>query len=125
MNQKNNIIKLLNNSKMKVNELRIGNLVYFEDEILKFDFESGFNFDFIKPIPLTEEICYKLGCYYGFGGEPRFELNNQITMSILFINGNTLCLIGDDLQVQIYFVHQLQNLYFALTNEELTYEQQK
>lgn len=39
-------------------ELRIGNWVYFkyedgENEILKFDFETGWNFDFIEPIPLT------------------------------------------------------------------------
>jgi hypothetical protein len=26
---------------MKASELRIGNLVFFEDEILKFDFEGG------------------------------------------------------------------------------------
>jgi hypothetical protein len=70
-------------------------------------------------IRLTEELCDRFGCYYGFGGEPRFELNDSISMSVLFINGNILCLIGDDLQVQIDFVHELQNLFFALTGEEL------
>ena len=108
---------------MKASELRIGNWV--EDENGYYQIESEHLDDKVFPIlqtwgiSLTEEICGRLGCYYGFGGEPRFELTDQITMSILFINGNILCLIGDELQVQITFVHQLQNLYFALTNEEL------
>ena len=108
---------------MKASELRIGNYVYFEDTLLKFDFESGWNFYYIKPIPLTEEWLLKFGfkknlnsndiIYYILAGECLLEYN--LTHNFADI----------DLFIDIKYVHQLQNLYFALTNEELTYEQQK
>lgn len=115
---------------MNANEIRIGNLYDHNGEIREVTpstIEEVWNSErsWVKPIRLTEDICDRFGCSYGFGAEPRFELTDSISMSILFINGNILCLIGDDLQVQIEFVHQLQNLYFALIGQELTYKRQR
>ena len=107
---------------MKANELRINNLVYFEDEILKFEFESGWNFDFIKPIPLTQEWLLKFGFIKRpFQGKDFFVIDN---IELYFterkeFKGWIFNLNENDLR-GIHFVHQLQNLYFALTGEELT-----
>jgi hypothetical protein len=121
---------------MKASELRCGNYVYFEDELLKFDFEMGWNFDYIKPIPLTEEWLLKFGfkeikrythdfeeIIYGksiiVGSENHCE---TLTISMPFKVGFIGDYLSDQeytLNIDIKHVNQLQNLYFALTNEEL------
>ena len=109
---------------MKQNELRIGNYVYFEDELLKFDFEMGWNFDYIKPIPLTEEWLLK------FGFKKKYQ---TFEFKGLNIDGTVVHFSFDkwrseydiencdftEIPAECKHVHQLQNLYFALTNEEL------
>ena len=78
----------------------------------------------IEPIPLTEEWLIKFGFRY---------YNNHI---YVFPNNDSLRLWGFSWNVQQYlmgldefvdiptpsikYVHQLQNLYFALAGEELT-----
>ena len=73
--------------------------------------------DFIsfEPIPLTEEWLLKCG----------FEKDEIIvfyrkdeTSSTFIIDFNFVCLLGYS-HVKIHSAHQLQNLYFALTGEEL------
>jgi hypothetical protein len=109
---------------MKQNELRIGNYVYFEDELLKFDFEMGWNFDYIKPIPLTEEWLLKFGFEYVESYNNYKIKTGDYWNSLKFYEGEW-CYNNDDSDAGCYFlttikyVHQLQNLYFALTNEEL------
>jgi hypothetical protein len=121
---------------MTAKELRIGNYVYFQDTLLKFDFESGWNFDYIKPIPLTEEWLLK----FGFKEVKRYTHDfDEIIYGKSIIVGNEnhsemliismpfkACFIGDylsdeeyTLNIDINNVHQLQNIYFALTNQEL------
>lgn len=121
---------------MKEKELRIGNYVYFQDALLKFDFESGWNFDYIKPIPLTEEWLLK----FGFKEVKRYthDYEEKIYSKSIIVGNENHCetltismpfkvgFIGDyfsdecyTLNIDINNVHQLQNLYFALTNEEL------
>lgn len=114
---------------MKANEIRIGNLIveslsFGSDKVIKVD-SNIFNrrIDEFIPIPLTEEWLLKFGfkknlnsndiIYYILAGECLLEYN--LTHNFADI----------DLFIDIKYVHQLQNLYFALTNEELTYEQQK
>ncbi len=120
---------------IKTNELRVGNLVYtpmdfkmkvvgiFDDQIL-LDFEGneGDVFDFkpneLKPIPLTEEKLLKFG----------FE---NIYDELLFYNGYFDLIFNDNrvslrvegqwLSLDVEYVHQLQNLYFALKGIELQY----
>ncbi|WP_207425983.1 hypothetical protein [Pedobacter sp. SYSU D00535] len=117
---------------MEVRELRICNLVkykttpeeYLEGEITLIDHRgvvvNGFYMlvGFIEPIPLTEEWLLKfglkehsLGYYYltddviiSVEGQVYFETGTNVT--------HWMC--------ECYTVHQLQNLYFALTSEELT-----
>tara|TARA_R110000803_G_scaffold490_8_gene1694 strand:+ start:357 stop:683 length:327 start_codon:yes stop_codon:yes gene_type:complete len=68
-----------------------------------------------KPIPITEEWLLRLGAdkslynhYLDFGYFDIYKLND-----VWYVEkeGVTLC--------ELKHVHQLQNLYFALTNEEL------
>ena len=91
---------------------------------LQFFFDSIKDIDHLQPIELTEEWLLKFGFkrvgnYVGIGFNPR--------MSIQFHDGNSAeCDITQTGQMisfrhgHIKYVHQLQNLYFALTGEELT-----
>lgn len=121
---------------IKANELRIGNYVFSLEtqnhqritglleeqpffDAITFDYP---NYDEIEPIPLTEEWLFKFG----------FELiNNNFYRS----RNCELCLywtVNKNKMLPEYYgkrlvtgydfkyVHQLQNLYFALTGSELT-----
>ena len=121
---------------MKANELRIGN--YYYGDVL---FPSEYNVitandlveldsdpldDYYQPLPLTEEWLLK------FGFEKKE--NSLFTKKLEYIyNSLKYC---EDYKIWIYynddndaacnsiadlnFVHELQNLYFALTKKELT-----
>lgn len=115
---------------MKANEIRIGNLIveslsFGSDKVIKVD-SNIFNrrIDEFIPIPLTEEWLLKFGLKQSTTDKKRFYiLGTDIYIfneSKIFFNAGS-----SNLSIQLYYVHQLQNLYFALTNEELTYEQQK
>lgn len=113
---------------MKANELRIGSYVYFKDEVLFFEFESGWNFQYIKPIPLTEDWLLKLGFeYYAPLSHYRIVINDiwykvkitfdgQFLFSFINLNYDE---VNHMPPKYIGTVHQLQNLYFSLTGEEL------
>jgi hypothetical protein len=123
---------------MKSNELRIGNLVQcldIETEQWCVDKVSDINEDDfytkdesegnaianmeIKPIPLTEEWLIK----FGFRSNPyedKYELGNfhvQCNKTRVYLE---LWIELDICHVDLKHVHTLQNLYFALTGEELT-----
>jgi hypothetical protein len=124
---------------MKANEYRIGNLVNYrsstnglfkgEIELIKKkgcgmrllddNFKKYSPLKFIEGIPLTEEWLLKFGfvkesntkdIYTKYGLQFRIW---ESGMSISFIDSRK-----DNRQ--IFTVHQLQNLYFAITREELT-----
>ena len=113
---------------MKANEIRLGSYV-IDVFNPKNPTERQIDFDDLamlenyknhplpfKPIPLTEEWLLKFGflkCdngsfYISFWGRD------------YYYNDCTLTMRGVNIQSKIEYVHQLQNLYFALTNEELT-----
>ena len=118
---------------MEATELRIGNYVMNEhSKILtvlgiketslylyeKYKSQSGSYFiEKIWPIPLTEEWLLKFGFEKIAGylwkckqlGEQRF-IENHLTKGYFETHYESK---------HIQYVHQLQNLYFALTNEEL------
>lgn len=74
-----------------------------EDVLVKLGFEEVYNSEFTHKFELTQDVSF----------EYRFEkFNNASGMTGLTYYGR---LLGN-----IRFVHQLQNLYFAITNEELT-----
>lgn len=134
---------------MKAQELRIGNLVFIENDLLPetkgkiykvYGVSEKYNFDFpestgtvslnqigtirnysqfdefIKPISLTKELLLRLG----------FDVNNSPEWidqlkKYEIICGTTSYLRGAENSVYpIKYVHQLQNLYFDLTGEEIT-----
>jgi hypothetical protein len=115
---------------MKANELRIGN--YFTDGanilIVKsisdypsdgFKLNGGtFYEDLCLPIPLTEEWLIKFGFEYdkfcGIWNFKFFSITTKGSGYVNSINGGEY-----DNGIEFNYVHQLQNLYFALTGEEL------
>ena len=124
---------------MQSKELRIGNLVnYFnKDETLsimfKFEFESGWNMDYIKPVIITKEWLLKFGFVetekrtYELSQIPNKLglMNNDIDLTVQ-IRELDLCVTlwqNDPVYLTYdfnkFFVHNLQNLYNALTGEEL------
>ena len=132
---------------MKANELRIGNLIigeYTHDydrkeqllcKVVVIDSvgetqhsiwvdsnSSVETFDDFKPIPLTEDWLKRFGAtkYYN-------DTYHIAFMWIIKIDNNTweVRVNLDFLLCDIQYVHQLQNLYFALTGEELKYNHLK
>lgn len=115
---------------MKVNELRIGNWINVGGELNEFDiadfcdiFDNGNKWfkDLFKAIPLTEEWLVK------FGFSHISKNDYQSPYEFLIFDIKLLCFAdiqGDDEErifspIEVKYVHQLQNLYFALTGEEL------
>ena len=84
---------------MKVEELRIGNWI-----------KDGHEFN---PIPLTEEWLLK----FGFKKISEIGDYSNGNMTVILAISNKIYTLK---RKRINHVHQLQNLYFALTGEELT-----
>ena len=108
---------------MKASELRIGNLL---ENFLGQEFEvnhetlrmlsvggSGSEFNLPKPIPLTEEWLLKFGLHGNHSSPVRVGLVDDDFVlqqfTVMFMNA----------YIKVKYVHQLQNLYHALTGEEL------
>lgn len=121
---------------MIANELRIGNYIMgdrrkpYRFEL--YDFSDWWNDhnshefgDHIKPIPLTEEWLLKFGFdkfkskNYGIKcGSCWMYLDNPKEMGDW---QDCYCWTFDKFKfIELKYVHQLQNLYFALTENELT-----
>ena len=113
---------------IQINELRIGNYIE-EGKVEKIDnsideiYYSGDRCylssycNNINPISLTEEWLLKLG-FELIGSFYRLKKSKLIQI-ILHDDGLDVCNYNLYLH-QIKYVHQLQNLYFALTGAELT-----
>lgn len=110
---------------MTATELRIGNYINYANSVKKLDAEL-----FLKllkytspfdPIPLTEEWLLK----FGF---KKVGINFELKSIVIWYSSYEKCFVwrfmnvGEDAdrKVRLDYVHTLQNLYFALTNEELT-----
>ncbi len=108
---------------MKANELRIGNFIYNErNEIFKVNWITEMIESQSNAIPLTEEWLLK----FGFKRRQIKDLISYILPSEIEIyqyqsNNYKIFFEYSDGVVEIKYVHQLQNLYFALRDEELTY----
>jgi hypothetical protein len=126
---------------MKASELKPKNILYWGKEIITItgveeqdiyspalvtiskDFTNvNVSLDEVKPIPLNEEWLLKMGFEYIEVGEEVYEQKWLLNMREIlwgpasegnyyhsFLNGG-----------EVKYLHQLQNLYFALTGEELT-----
>jgi hypothetical protein len=128
---------------MKATELRIGNLVnyliednfedpskwyqetYIDAEDLLILSKKGC--DNYQPIPLTEEWLLKFG-FIDLNERCGLKGIFSIINKHIYINIETMSYCEIDYEqniidiIIVQHVHQLQNLYFALTGEELIYE---
>jgi len=114
---------------MKATELRIGNYVYPFDDINLVDEKIIFR-DFVKvsvkdlsdtnhlyPIPITEEWLLKFGFKKHKAWDDSFYYLKSDVDIFEYLSG------FEHNDFHIKYVHQLQNLYFALTGEELKFKE--
>jgi hypothetical protein len=118
---------------MKANELRIGNWVMVfpvkhPQQVCDVMFDSvntesvfGQHYGEVDPIPLTEDWLLK----FGFVSNPYEDRYEKGTIHIECDKTKGATYLWIENMPHIKYVHQLQNLYFALTGEELTYEREK
>jgi len=103
---------------MEAKELRIGNWVKLDSGTETIIRGGGINAIEmqqlrVEPIPLTEEWLLKFG-FYKSNVTARIDLYPEDDGVYFYFN------IDPAKRVKIEYVHQLQNLFFALTGEELT-----
>jgi hypothetical protein len=85
--------------------------------------EAELSFGVIRPIPLTPEILEKCGFEdYEYNGHHGYQCRWSKDSIYGFLNpSNMFCLLDYDRRhLNIQYLHQLQNLFHALTGEELT-----
>jgi hypothetical protein len=118
---------------MKANELRIGNYVQSGRGIYTIGYISTDGIEAVlsedktliinnsiifKPIPLTEQWLKDFGFRkVGYNEEENDVFTIKDDEVWILWNGHKFIL--DQYENEIKYVHQLQNLYFALTGEEL------
>lgn len=117
---------------IQANEIRVGNAVYDHDGVLRWinhrkisDIASRPNDHGYMPIPLTEEWLLK------FGFEEYRFYKDRISYKLVQERGGDYFVTGEwfhkclsegnavILNYNLQYVHQLQNLFFALTGKEL------
>ena len=119
---------------MKATELRLGNWVEQPNDgvtrvtavlnDLQIKTETGYIDKYCRPIPLTEEWLLKFGFTYDKSFGWSFSDEKIYFILSYYQPSNRVVLETDEESVinvpqDISYVHQLQNLYFALTGEEL------
>lgn len=128
---------------IKANELRVGNKVYYTvsgskkhigeitqvvktEDGIKGTIDYHYPLSFGEPINLTPEILEKCGFEWSIyhqafhkhsDGHETYDLNECYPSGYQFSTFKKQALIG----IPVKHLHQLQNLYFALTGEELNY----
>jgi hypothetical protein len=113
---------------MKANELRVGNAT--NKGIVKSFYESGIHvgngkcypFSELEPIPLTPEILVKAG-FVSPINRPEVFIKNRIQIfreCVYLVEEDTIK--AHFIPIRLQHLHQLQNLYFAFTGEELNIE---
>jgi hypothetical protein len=107
---------------MKANELRIGNYLNTINGVkrvsdISIDRYCWFTDNQCEPIQLTEEWLVK----FGFEKELDrvYRKNKSHMIEFIFYEEGVLCTSQSVCLNKIKHIHQLQNLYFALTGEEL------
>lgn len=106
-------------------ELRIGNLVIFNKKVIVLgvdEFHEWLHADaedeMFSPIPIgdwTEELFYFKD--YEIKITQRYSLDYEV-----WSNGDHWFSISPTHQIKIKYIHQLQNLYFALKGSELKHK---
>lgn len=115
---------------MKASELRIGNWIRGESDHKKRHVQAGLNeiyySSLFEPIPLTEERLLKFGLEKD---GPNYIIGSIVIRQEKTRSGITsnwkIYFNGIRIKKDLKHVHQFQNLYFALTGEELQYNSPK
>ena len=133
---------------MNAEELRIGNLIkapilingktviqevvsigvkYAQLKNLPDGFAEHIKYDEIEPIPLTEEWFDKLSDeeweFVGYGTRRIMQHKKHKAIKIEYGAYHTFILYMNDAIINyVQYVHEAQNLYYALTKEELKFE---
>jgi hypothetical protein len=109
--------------KLEAKDLRIGNLVMDNAKVKIVTSGMISNWDIIKrdyggykPIPLTEEWLVR----FGFEKHKTTDIYPTYAKGLINVNDGLVWVINNGFLNHIKHVHQLQNLYFALTGRELT-----
>lgn len=127
---------------MKASELRIGNLIEFMHHTMGWSqptaCEAWMITDCIKypetyrSITLTEEWLLKFGFERLHFNNYQSYYSNRLIMIVFHNNGNHCIplmqsifynrnnIFDRSITINFQYIHQLQNLYFAITGEELT-----
>lgn len=133
------IYKLLKIKTMiKVRDLRVGNKVMYDETSTLFDVteisatgigvkneeeETWIELDQFSPIKLTPFILEKAGFQKedmeDLGTRIYIPISSQSDMCLSWSKGNIWL---EEINTNIKYIHELQNLYFALTGEELQIE---
>ena len=107
-------------------ELRIGNYCLEDGKMYQVTLADFYNMhkddgaNRLQPIPLTEEILLRCGAenlINSATGRTSFDIG-----SLMFENEEGgFCVFGSEWTIgkPFYYLHQLQNLYFSLTGNEL------
>lgn len=123
---------------IKANELRKGNLIHYkgkvesvvgidQDDYIIIDndyYDDGIEHvkeDDGDPIPLTPEWLERCGLFENgstYKGELKFKGCGHLTIEVIE-KGSLGYFAPFNKSIEIKHLHQLQNLYFALTGEEL------
>ena len=98
---------------------RIGKICEVWQEAVKLDgYNNAYDYNHTKPIPLTEQWLLDFG--FETTSIRTYELPNTRGLVIISkMKGEFLIKLNTN-TIWIKHIHQLQNLYFALTGEELT-----
>ena len=137
---------------MRVEDLRVGNFVetlksdFFDGDTIDWSLdmfywvaECVYHIEDFKPIPLTEEIHNDLGIYKNGFDSFEYELPRGRSLNIKVIfngdyvylrqsnddrlyNDSLIAVWNRDVKGRDMYVHEWQNLYFALTGEELEFK---
>jgi len=115
---------------MKESELRIGNYVYMDNDVVQitgivkggFYFgEKGFAINLLewwKPIPLTEDWLIRL-CFRS--DMPGYYYNNDSDM-VISVEGYVYFGSSELYIREVNYVHELQNLFYAINSVDLIAE---
>jgi hypothetical protein len=123
-----------------IKQLRIGNLVEIENhtkvcEVIEIKEKSLrvsyirsdngmvhnpiIEIDRIKPIPLTEKILISLGGILDWEDDTYVFGNFAVSVNK---KSEALMFLKNEQIAEFNYLHQFQNLFFALTNQELTFK---
>jgi hypothetical protein len=114
------IVDYIETPMIQLNEIREGNLVYEFGKVhtISFKDDDHWHLENFQPIPLTPEILRKCG----FEANNGKRLINDVWLVIHENEANIYDLYKNEtvqMRIELKYLHQLQNLYFALTQTEL------